>query len=230
MKKRKLKKEVVAVIIALVVILAVMVTVLVLKNRNKFVYSEQLDSVVISIDDTNICLKEFTYYVMKVEEAGQERALMYDENDPLAYWNLYMHDVDDTSGYVTDIAKKSAVDYCIRDNIFAKEAYKAGVEIGPDEDSDIRYDAEMAYELMSNRQRTASELTADDFYIILYKQALAYKYMAQLAENDKDGTLEAIMLKYDVGGSYYETIKTNYNVVIYDDILENVKVGFVTVN
>ena len=54
MKKRKLKKEVVAVIIALVVILAVMVTVLVLKNRNKFVYSEQLDSVVISIDDTNI--------------------------------------------------------------------------------------------------------------------------------------------------------------------------------
>ena len=83
---------------------------------------------------------------------------------------------------------------------------------------------------MTNRQRTATELTADDFYIILYKQALADKYMAQLAENDKDGTLEAIMLKYDVGGTYYETIKAGYNIVINDDILENVKVGFVTVN
>ena len=228
--KRKLKKEAFIAIIVMCAVLIVMIVLGIFRMNKGFVYRDNLDTIVITVNDTNISLKELTFYIMKVEETGQERALLYNEDNPLAYWNLYMQNENQDSGYMTNIAKQSAIDYCIRDNIYAKEAAKAGIEFTADEDEDLRYDAQTAFELMTNRQRMASELTSDDFYIILYKQQLSFKYMAYMAENDKDGTLESIMLKYDVGGTYYESLKMNYDIYINKDVLDNVKVGYVTVN
>jgi len=227
--KRKLKKEVVYVLAGILALLCIIAVILIYTHMNRFEYTKSLNEIVITVNDTNISLKELTYYIMQVEKTGNEYAKAYNPDNPTEYWNIYMNNATE-SGYVTDLAKEAAIDYCIRDNIYAIEAMNMGMELTAEEMSDIAYDAQMAYELMTHKQRMMSELTAEDFELIMTKEQLAYKYMAYLAENDKDGVLAAVVLKYDVDGSYYETLKITYEIFINYDILDYVKVGYVTIN
>ena len=51
-------------------------------NKNKeFVYNKHLDETVISIDDENITLKEFSYYVYIVEKQVNDMAIKYNPDD-----------------------------------------------------------------------------------------------------------------------------------------------------
>ena len=227
--KRKVKKEVKIAIYIMVALVITAVIVLMLSQIHQFNYEESLPEIVVTIDDTNISLKELSYYIMKVEASGQESALIYNKDNPLTYWNLYMNNESET-GYMTDLAKRAAINFCIRDNIYYQEAVKAGYKLTAEEESDLKYDAESAYNLMTNRQRKGTQLYAQDFEIIMLKENLSHKYMADLATSDESGVLESIMLKYDVGGTYYEQLKETYEITQNDKILDNVKVGFITIN
>lgn len=227
--KRKVKKEVKVAIYIMVALVITAVIVLMLSQIHQFNYEESLPEIVVTIDDTNISLKELSYYIMKVEASGQESALIYNKDNPLTYWNLYMNNESET-GYMTDLAKRAAINFCIRDNIYYQEAVKAGYKLTAEEESDLKYDAESAYNLMTNRQRKGTQLYAQDFEIIMLKENLSHKYMADLATSDESGVLESIMLKYDVGGTYYEQLKETYEITQNDKILDNVKVGFITIN
>lgn len=227
--KRRLKKEVKIVLGLAVCILFVSAFVLAIAHRERFDYQESLDEIVLTIDDTNISLKELSYYIMQVEATGEELAKAYNANNPLAYWNMYMNDTKE-SGYVTDLARRAAINFCIRDNIYAKEAAKADMDLTADELSDLKYDAEKKYELMKQKQRSATMLTAQDFEIILYKERLAHKYIEQLVKNDDSDVLTAIVLKYDVDGTYYEQLKSGYTITTNDKIIGQIKVGFITIN
>ena len=223
-----MKKEVKIILIIVIVVLVFVSSILIYRHVKRFDYGESLNDIVLTIEDTSINLRELTYYIIEVEKTGQQYALIYDEENPLSYWNMYMN--GDESGYVTDLAKRAAVDFCIRDNIYYKEAVAAGFELTEEELSDIRYDAQNYYELMTNRQREVSCLLPDDLLLIMTKETLAHKYIAYLADNDESGTLDSIMLKYDVGGTYFEGLLNKYSITQNDEILDEVRVGFITVN
>ena len=227
--KRRLKKEVKIILGIGAAFIAVAAIVLAFAHRDRFDYEKSLNEIVLTVDDTNISLKELSYYIMQVEETGESMAKAYNENNPLAYWNLYMNDKNE-SGYVTDLARRAAINFCIRDNIYAKEAMKSGMDMTQDELSDLRYDAQKKYELMKQKQRAATQLTAEDFEIILYKEQMAHKYIQQLVENDNDDVLSAVVLKYDVDGTYYEQLKQSYTITTNDKIISHLKVGFITIN
>ena len=228
-KKRKLKKEAKIVIFGAISLVLIALVVLIVSHVNKFDFLEALNSNIITIDDTNICLRELSYYIIKVENSGQERAELYNKDNPSAYWNMYMNDTTE-SGYVSDIAKKAAVNYCIRDNIYYKRAVLEEYSLTPDEESDLKYDAQNMYETMTHAQRTMTQLTQADYEIILLKERLAYKYMSDLTLQDCDDLLKAYVLKYDIGGEYYESLKNEYNIWIDEELLEHIRVGFITVN
>lgn len=54
--------------------------------------------------------------------------------------------------------------------------------------------------------------------------------MAELAESYDRGTLQAMILQYDVGGEYYENLKASYSIWVNEKIWKRVKVGFLTIN
>lgn len=228
-KKRKLKKEVK---IVLGIMLGVVAAVLILsihKSRTAFNYKKSLDEVVLTIGNCNITLRELSYYIIKTEQDGNERALIYDKNKPTSYWGLYMNDEFKRSGYVSDLAKSSVIDYCVRDNIYYMEASKNGYELPDAEKNEIIYDADVRFEKQTKRERECG-LSKEDYELIMVKEATAHYYMLMLAKNDDLNVLEAVTQKYDVGGYAYKSLQKEYPVTINEKIWDNVKVGFVTIN
>ena len=80
----KNKRAEIMVIVISAVLVAVIFTMLIRFNKNKeFVYNKHLDETVISIDDENITLKEFSYYVYIVEKQVNDMAIKYNPDDIL---------------------------------------------------------------------------------------------------------------------------------------------------
>ena len=74
------------------------------------------------IDDTDITLREFGYYIYEVEEFVQRQALLYDPENPKHWWNTHFSAGMD-SQFVCDYAKKVAVNICVSDEIYYRLCY-----------------------------------------------------------------------------------------------------------
>ena len=59
---KKKKVEIITVCICVVLIAAILAILIVFNKSKDFVYNKHLDEAVISIDDENITLKDFSYY------------------------------------------------------------------------------------------------------------------------------------------------------------------------
>ena len=83
---------------------------------------------------------------------------------------------------------------------------------------------------MSRREREMFQWEEEEFVELVLSEQLAYYYMAELAESYDRGTLQAMVLQYDVGGEYYENLKASYSIWVNEKIWKRVKVGFLTIN
>ena len=95
---------------------------------------------------------------------------------------------------------------------------------------DLRYDAEQFYVKVSVKGREKTHIDVLSIEKAMRTERLAYKYIMQLANEDEEGVLQSVVLKYDVGGLYYEALKNDYNIKIENTILNEVNFGFVSIN
>ena len=232
----------------------VMIATLLYRRAIKLDTSAHTDSVIVSIEQTGtsqspdgdaeadnasgkaeVTLKELGYYICKAETEGNITALNYDADDPKAYWNLYMNQDGSNSGYVSDLARDAALDYCIRDTLYGIEAEKNGFTLGRDELADAEYDAEKMYSELTEKAKKNTGLDENLMKEMVEREYTAHAYMRSLAENDVENgdaanVLEAVTKYYDIGGSYYTDLLGNYSITVNDELWNNVRVGFVTIN
>lgn len=231
-KQRKwhLEPEIKGILIFVLVIFILIAAVTIYHLKTVFIYEDDLAEQIVTIDGTVITLKEISYYIMEVENTGDEFARVYNPDNPVEYWGLFMNE-EIHSGYVSDLARRAALDYCIRDNIYYLEAVRAGVELTEEEQESVRTDAEGYYMQMTQRQREVTQLVTEDLELILEKVTLTQKYMIQLSSQEEDvSVLEAVALHYDVGGDYYENLKNSYTIKINERIWEQVHPGHIMIN
>ncbi len=232
MEQRKwyLKPEMKGILIFVLVLFSLMTAAIIHHLKTVFIYEDDLAEPIVTIDGTVVTLKEISYYVMEVENTGDEFARVYNPDNPVEYWGLYMNE-EIRSGYVSDLARTAALDYCIRDNIYYLEAVRAGVELTHEEQESVRADAEDYYAQMTQQQREVTQLVTEDLELIIEKVTLTQKYMVQLSSQEEDvSVLEAVTLHYDVGGDYYENLKQSYTIDINKRIWEQVHPGHITIN
>ena len=160
----KLKKNVKKTIIAIISVLAVFVVIglligviLYVKKLNRFEYKDHLDEVVITVDQRNITLREFGYYVYQIEGYTQEQALVYNPDNPAEWWNTHFSSGPD-SQFVCDYAKDVAVNLCIADEIFYEEAKKQGLELNEDGDEKVKTDTQEMINKMDSVQMSSTGL------------------------------------------------------------------------
>lgn len=232
----------------------VMIATLLYRRAIKLDTSAHTDSVIVSIEQTgtagdeataaesgtdtlvtDVTLKELGYYIYKAETEGNITALNYDADDPKAYWNLYMNQDGSNSGYVSDLARDAALDYCIRDTLYELEAEKNGFSLGADELADADYDAEKMYSELSDKAKKNTGLDEELMKEMAEREYTAHAYMRSLAETDVENgdassVLEAVTKYYDIGGSYYTDLLGTYSITVNDELWNNVRVGFVTIN
>ncbi len=127
--KVSVKKAIIAIIIANSILIAGAVCGWIL---SMFDYSKHFDDAVISVDGANISLREFGYYIFEVEAFVQKQALLYDPENPKHWWNTHFSAGMD-SQFVCDYAKKVAINSCIADEIYYREAVRNGFTLSGDE-------------------------------------------------------------------------------------------------
>lgn len=194
------------------------------QGRGEFVYSEHLDDTAFKINDSEITLKEASYYVMVIESNINDAALKYNANDPKRYWNIYMNDGENRSNFLCDQAKEDMKSSCVRDAVYYKEAQKAGVKLSNQEQSDVMNDAYEQEKLMTGKMLDVTGYDYTDLCRILEKIAIVKKYINTLME--KGYTQEQL----DVGGEYYEELKKGYSIWENEDMWEKITLGSVTIN
>lgn len=228
----KNKRAEIMVIVISAVLVAVIFTMLIRFNKNKeFVYNKHLDETVISIDDENITLKEFSYYVYIVEKQVNDMAIKYNPDDANEFWNTYFKNSLD-SVFTRDYAKQLAKDLCEYDYIMEKETAVHNLYVTESEKESLRTEAKDTYNDFTQKAKDNTQLSEDDIFNILCRRKLAEKYAIRAATQVKADGFEgdsSSLLDYD-GDYYKEIIKAKYNITENEKLLDKITMGRITVN
>lgn len=191
--------------------------------RNEFVFNEHLGEMAFMVNDTEITLREAAYYILVIESNVNATALEYNENNPVAYWNIYLND-GENSNFLRDQAKEDTMNACIRDGIYYNEALSAGIELSDEEEKECSDNAYEQEKTLTGKQQQVTGYDYGDMYEMLRKIAINKKYMSILM--DEGYTEEQL----DVGGEYYEELKMKYEIEVNEELWENVNLGRLTIN
>ena len=225
------KSEKMAVIYIVLVAAALVASCVIYGKLTTFRYEKHLDDEVISVDGREITLREFGVSIYDVESAIQQQALAYDSENPGLWWNTHFSAGAD-SAFMSDYAKEMAVNICICNEIYSKEAEKEGLSLSDEEKEQISEEADETYLKMSLAQRKATGVSRDIVYENRIKRAFAGKYAAFLAKNaDLSGYNEEPTKLLNWDGDYYkDVIYPEHDIKENDKLLDNITFGKITVN
>ena len=226
--KRSVKRAIIGIIIFNCILI---VAAICGKILSRFDYEDHLDDVVITVDDTDITLREFGYYIYEIEVFVQKQALLYDPENPKHWWNTHFSAGMD-SQFVCDYAKKVAINTCISEEIYYKKALSDGIILSSIEEEQALTEAKLLYGSMTEEQLTRTGLNEDIIVNMRIKQALANKYSDNLAKTQSfvgyTGDPDKLV-KWD-GEYYQEKILSEHTVKTNDKVLNRITLGKITVN
>jgi hypothetical protein len=197
----------------------------------RFDYSDHLDEVVITVDETGITLREFGYYIFQVESFVQKQALLYDPENPGHWWNTHFSAGLD-SQFVCDLAKKTAINSCVAEEIYYREALNLGLVLSTGEEAQVMDDSKEMINNMELQQIMATGLDEEIIFDMTGKHALASKY-AMILMGEIDPAIypgEAARLVNWDGAFYLEEVLPRHKVKTNDRVLDKITLGKITVN
>ena len=196
------------------------------KEKNIFIYEEHLEDIVVTVGDQAVALREFGYYIAKMEKEVQEKALIYNPKDPMEYWNVHFSAGLD-SGYMFEYAWNYALADCICDLIFSQKAQEEEYRLSENGYKQAKIQAEELYTMFSTEQIEKTGLTIDLLIMIEERRLLVQSYTNSfMEENELSGYVDNIM----------ECISGNSNMVMAsevicnEDIKNNIRMETITVN
>lgn len=196
------------------------------REKNVFVYEEHLNDIVVTVGNQPVTLREFGYYIFKMEKKVQEQALIYNSKDPMDYWNSHLS-VGLDSGYIFEYAWDYALADCICDLIFSQRAKEEGESLSEDGYKQAKAQAEKLYKMLSSEQIEKTGLTIDLLIMIEERRLLVQSYTSSfMEENELSGYIDNIM-EYVSGNS---SMVMTSEVVCNEDMKKNVRMGTITVN
>ncbi len=202
-----------------------------LKAQDKFVYNEHLEEVIVTVDDYDMTLREFGFYVYEVESFVQAQALVYNAENPLDYWNTHFSAGDD-SDFMFNYALKVAMNNCVCDLVYEEIALKEGYSLTDEETQAAIKSAKDCYELMSGVQKMQTGLTQEDIEKVSIRKALAKKYVLDFSKDlDLTGYSGNFDEQISGGGQYFqEKILVNHTVIYNEFLMDSIILGQITVN
>lgn len=206
--------------ILLIVVIVVAFAVRDRQMRADIVYAKALKTSAMTINDEPVTLETLAFYVAYEEKTVQQQALVYDPDNPNAYWNIHEH-----GGFIGEIAKQTVLEMAAHDIIFYKLADAQGVTLTEEEET---YYKNEAYDFCSDLEKEQLEalgVTEGVLYESMRQIAVANKYQMILCETEGVDYEE-----YDFNGEAYLTLKESYEIVVNEDIWDRVDVGDVTLD
>lgn len=233
MNNRK-RHNLIAIIISLICILLLVCYTFYMKwqkEKNIFVYEEHLNDIVVTVGEQPVTLREFGYYIAKMEKDVQEKALIYNPKDPMEYWNVHFSAGLD-SGYMFEYAWNYAVADCICDLIFEKKAMEEGYTLTIEECKQVIKQSEAIYAMLSTEQIKKTGLTIDIITQIEGRKRLAERYAHSAVTEDDVAKYIDDVIAYITGNA--ETVMSSdiseYEIYYNENMECDIRMGKVTVN
>ena len=200
-------------------------------NVPPFVYLDHLEEPVVTVDGEAVTLRDFGCYVYETEGYVQRQALIYDEADPVKYWNMHLSAGMDST-FMFDYAMKTALGNAVCHRVYAQAARGEGLALDEAALEKAKADAKFLMKGMSKAQREALGITEADAVAYKEYEALAAQYAAGFAARTDlrgMGGAPAQLLSYD-GDYFLKVILPQHEVIYNEELIENVRMGTVTVN
>ena len=196
------------------------------ERKNIFVYEEHLNDTVVTVGNQAVTLREFGYYIAKMEKDVQEKALIYNPKDPMEYWNVHFSAGLD-SGYMFEYAWDYALADCVCDLIFVQKAQDEGYSLSENGYKQAKIQAEELYAMLSTEQIEKTGLTIDLITMVEERRLLVQSYTNSfMEENELSGYVDHIMECISGNNSMVMTSEVIFN----EDIKNNIRMGTITVN
>ncbi|MCR4842115.1 MAG: hypothetical protein K5840_02510 [Eubacterium sp.] len=209
----------------MIALIAALSVVVLRSNRSTLDISEHLDDTAVEIDGEAVTFKVLGYYIMETEEYVDLLAQIYDATDTHAFWRIHTN-----GSYVITQAKDSAMNTCIRDEVYALEAAEAGISLDAAETAEVATEAAETYEGLSYKQQKALEYNVEDLEDILTIVHLARKYANYVLEEvDLTGYNQSPEVAVEVDGEYYEEVLATHEVEINTSLWKRVSLGGITI-
>ena len=228
MNNRK-RHNLIAIIISLICILLLVCYTFYMKwqkEKNIFVYEEHLNDIVVTVGEQPVTLREFGYYIAKMEKDVQEKALIYNPKDPMEYWNVHFSAGLD-SGYMFEYAWNYALADCICDLIFSQKAQDEGYNLSENGYKQAKIQAEEFYTMLSTEQIEKTGLTMDLITMVEERRLLVQSYTNSfMEENELSGYIDNIM--ECISGNNSMVMESQ--VICNEDMENNIRMGTITVN
>lgn len=189
------------------------------KYRQKLVYKDSLDMVVASVEGQELTLRDFAVYVAYEEATVHEQAVIYNPEDTNEYWGLH------TDGkFITYAARDAAIAMAIHDELFYQLSQELNLTFSEEEMQILNNDVNDFWDdLLDEDKHLKLGISKEEVYDSMYKIACAqkcqgiYAQMAGVAYED-----------YEIEQEEYLDFLSDYDYEIYEDVLERIDFGDVT--
>lgn len=217
------KRNLVVVVLFFGIFLLIGAGLFVYNTVTRFSYDKYLEDAVVSIDDEKITLREFGYYILLMERDTQMDAYVYDPENPTNYWNLYIG-TDGEVGYIRELSKQAALDYCIRDHIYLKLMEESAYRFSKEELEVMEQEGYEQLSCFTMEQLDAVGLSEEAFLELALKVSMVHDYVKKLSDEGIAG------IELEVRGEYYEQLKKDYSIWVNDKLLSHLSFGSISVN
>ncbi|MCR5545916.1 MAG: hypothetical protein K6F30_05500 [Lachnospiraceae bacterium] len=219
-KKKKLDGVLKFFVIATIMAAILLVALMGYESRQYLVYSENLDKVAVTVNIQDLTLEDLAFYVVYEENAIEEKALVYDEDNSLAFWNIHTNKV-----FVKTEARETAMNMAVHDYLFYDEALKCGLALSEEEKEALENRRTDFWEDLYDVQKENLPVSYETLNDSMRKIALAEKYQLKLAQ--ENGTTFAAY-GYD-GYDYKQWMKENHvKVKVHKKVWDRINLGNIT--
>lgn len=188
------------------------------KKKESIVYNEALNETVLTIDGEVYTLEDLAFYVAYKEKDVQEKAVVYNSENPNQYWNMHIN-----GEFVKIAAKQAVLDMAVHDEIFYQMALAEGVSLTEEE---LQYVENEMYDFCSDLEAEQYEALGVEESVLqesMKKIAYANKYQRILADANSED-YEA----YDFAGELYLQMLEEHEIKENESFWDRVRFGNIT--
>ncbi len=207
-----------AILIAAALVVLFLIAVFHDDEKEELVYNQSLDLVAVIVEGEDLTLYDLAFYIAYEEGQVNEQAMIYDPDDPQAYWNIH------TNGeFIRITARDTAVDMMIHDYVYARDAAKDGMSLSEEEEKACDNSAEDFWNDLTEEQREALGIPEDEVYTVCRQIGLAEKWEAHLQETEGRD-----LASYQVGGKAWEEQRNSMDIKYNTEVLDRIEMGTIT--
>lgn len=189
-------------------------------KRQKLLFPESLDLVVVTVDGELVTLREMAFYIAYEEGSMEDAAIIYNPDNTDEYWRLYTNHT-----FLREQAKQTVVDMTIHDTLFSQMAAKEGVVLSEAEEQYLANEQQDFWSDLTEEQRERLSVSEETLDETMRKMALAQKYQSILAEMEQVDYED-----YSIGGMEYEKLLAQHTCELDETTWDRVPFGSITVD